>query len=99
MRFSRRDLFKSAVVASGGVATHTAFGNNATQNRGEQHAASLPPAFDALKSLGDRVKPIRPEELQARVAHAQELMTDAKPRFEALYVTPGTPLVYYTGIR
>src|SRR5580698_5583456 len=26
-------------------------------------------------------------------------MTDSEPRFEALYVTPGTTLVYYTGIR
>jgi Xaa-Pro dipeptidase len=51
-----------------------------------------------LKPLGDRVKPIRAEELQGRVAHAQQLMTDAKPRFEALYVTPSTTLVYYTGI-
>jgi Xaa-Pro dipeptidase len=51
-----------------------------------------------LKPLGDRVKPIRAEELPGRVAHAQQLMTDAKPRFEALYVTPSTTLVYYTGI-
>ena len=44
------------------------------------------------------MKPIRTEELQARIAHAQQFMTDAKPRFEALYVTPSTTLVYYTGI-
>jgi Xaa-Pro dipeptidase len=100
MNFSRRDLFKSAAVAAGGVATGTASngfaaGSQAATQSPEQ---SLPPAFDALKPLGDLVKPIRAEELQARVAHAQELMTDAKPRFEALYVTPGTTLVYYTGI-
>jgi len=100
MKFSRRDLFKSAVVAAGGVAAGTACNGfaagsqAATQSTGQ----SLPPAFDALKPLGDRVKPIRAEELQARVAHAQQLMTDAKPRFEALYVTPGTALVYYTGV-
>jgi Xaa-Pro dipeptidase len=51
-----------------------------------------------LKPLGDRVKPIRAEELQGRIAHAQQLMTDSKPRFEALCVTPSTTLVYYTGI-
>ena len=100
MKFSRRDLFKSAAVATGGVTAGTAFSGfaarsqSATQDTGQ----SLPPAFDALKPLGDRVKPIRTDELQARVTHAQQLMTDAKPRFEALYVSPGTTLVYYTGI-
>ena len=96
MKFSRRDLFKTAAVATGGVAAGTVFDRPVA---GSQSAGqSLPPAFDALKPLGDRVKPIRAEELQARVARAQQLMTDSKPRFEALYVTPGTTLVYYTGI-
>jgi len=43
------------------------------------------------------VKPIRVDELQGRIAHAQELMTNAKPRFDVLYVTPGTTLSYYVG--
>jgi Xaa-Pro dipeptidase len=101
MKFSRRDLFKSAAVATGSVAASAAFnGFAAVGPVGAAQAASqsLPPAFDSLKPLGDRVKPIRPDELQARVAHVQQLMTDSKPRFEALYVTPGTTLVYYTGI-
>jgi Xaa-Pro dipeptidase len=101
MKFSRRDLFKTAAVATGGLAAGAACNGLAaaeSQPVGQTGGQSLPPAFDALKPLGDRVKPIRPEELQARVARAQQLMTDAKPRFEALYVTPGTTLVYYTGI-
>ena len=101
MKFSRRDLFKSAAVAAGSVAAGAACNGVALGQRSPPQSPGepLPPAFDALKPLGDRVKPIRTEELQARVAHAQQLMTDAKPRFEALYVTPGTTLVYYTGIR
>jgi Xaa-Pro dipeptidase len=96
MKFSRRDLFKTAAAATGGVAAGTVFDRPVA---GSQSAGqSLPPAFDALKPLGDRVKPIPTDELQARVARAQQLMTDTKPRFEALYVTPGTTLVYYTGI-
>jgi Xaa-Pro dipeptidase len=96
MKFSRRDLFKTAAVATGGVAAGTVFDRPVA---GSQSAGqSLPPAFDTLKPLGDRVKPIPTDELQARVARAQQLMTDSKPRFEALYVTPGTTLVYYTGI-
>ena len=101
MRFSRRDLFKTAAVAGGVVAAASVFNGTAAGQRAAAPDAgqSLPPAFAALKPLGDRVKPIRAEELQARVAHAQQLMTDSKPRFEALYVTPGTTLAYYTGIR
>ena len=101
MKFSRRELIKTAAAATSGIATGTAFGGRATGQQPPAHSAaqSLPPAFDALKPLGDRVKPIRAEELQARVAHAQQLMTDSKPRFEALYITPGTTLVYYTGVR
>ena len=100
MRFSRRDLFRTAAVATGGVAAGAVFDGTATGQRAavQDTGQSLPPAFEALKPLGDRVKPIRAEELQARVAHAQQLMADAKPRFEALYVTPGTTLLYYTGI-
>src|SRR5271156_2144538 len=100
MKFSRRDLFKAAAVTTGGVAAGAGFnGTVACQRSPAQFAGeSLPAAFDALKPLGDRAKPIRAEELQARVAHAQQLMSDAKPRFEALYVTPGTTLVYYTGV-
>jgi Xaa-Pro dipeptidase len=100
MRFSRRDLFKTAAAATGGVAARALINGTAVGQRSAAQSAgdSLPPAFGALKPLGDRVMPIRAEELQARVAHAQQLMTDSKPRFEALYVAPGTTLVYYTGI-
>jgi Xaa-Pro dipeptidase len=101
MKFSRRDLFRSAAVTTGGMAAGTAFGGFAAvapATAAQTASQALPPAFDALKPLGDRVKPIRTDELQARVAHAQQLMTDSKPRFEALYVTPGTTLIYYTGI-
>ncbi len=100
MKISRRDAFKSASFALGGVAIETAFSRGAMGQRPPGHAGEqpLPPAFASLKPLGDRVKPIRAEEMRARIAHAQQLMTDAAPRFEALYVTPSTTLAYYTGI-
>ena len=100
MKISRRDVFKRASLALGGVTVGTTFGSEALRQRPTQRTAeqTLPPAFTSLKPLGDRVKPIRVEELQGRIAHAQQLMTDAKPRFEALCVTPSTTLVYYTGI-
>src|SRR6202161_4250294 len=100
MKISRRDLFRSASMASGAVLGGGLFGGftEAQDARAAHASESLPPAFDKLKPLGDRVKPITAEEFQGRVAHAQRLMNDAKPRFEALFVTPGTTLSYYTGI-
>ena len=59
----------------------------------------LPEAFSSLKPLGSRVKPIAVEEFQARIQHAQKLMTEQKPRLDALFLSPGTSLYYFTGIR
>ena len=100
MKISRRNLFKTASIASGAVLGGGLFGSLAeAQGAGAARASEqLPPAFDKLQPLGDRVKPISTPEFRGRVAHAQQLMSDAKPRFEALYVTPGTTLLYYTGI-
>jgi len=100
MNISRRDLFKSATFASGSAIANSLFeqpklGRDLEVQEPKQ---LLPPAFDKLKPLGDRVKPITAEEFQRRVARAQQLMNDAKPRFETLFVTPGTTLLYYTGI-
>lgn len=101
MKVSRRDLFKTASIVGGGMAAEVlwAHGSAGTQldRNSQAPRTALPPAFDNLKPLGDRVKPIRVDELQGRIAHAQKLMTEAKPRFDALYVTPGTTLAYYVG--
>jgi len=59
----------------------------------------LPPQFSSLKPLGDRVHPITPDEFRARLAHAQQLMSQLDPKFDALIFGPGTSLNYFTGIR
>jgi len=59
----------------------------------------LPSSFSTLKPLGDRVHPITPEEFHARLLHAQELMSQFKPKFDALLLGPDTSLYYFTGIR
>jgi Xaa-Pro dipeptidase len=97
MNISRREVLKTAWVASGTMAANSTF--RLSQQAAHNQSESLPAAFDKLKPLGDRVRPITAEELQGRMARAQQFMTDAKPPFEALFVTPGTTLVYYTGIR
>src|SRR6516162_3686920 len=101
MKVSRRELLKTASIGgacatAAAISAPLAASGHALQIW-QRTQGELPPAFDKLQPLGDRVKPIRVEELQGRIAHAQELMTNAKPRFDALYVTPATSLEYYVG--
>ena len=100
MRITRRDLFKTASIA-GGTLSANAFLSlpAAARPSAEQNQSSLPSAFDSLRPVANRVKPIRVDEFRGRIAHAQELMARSHPSFEMLYVTPGTSLRYYTGIR
>jgi Xaa-Pro dipeptidase len=73
----------------------------------EQTQAPLPESFSSLKPLGDRVRPIVPEEFHARLEHAQQLMSKAPatqgaeegPKFDALFFSAGSSLYYFTGIR
>ena len=101
MKVSRRELLKTASIGgacatAAAISAPLAASGHALQIW-QRTQGELPPAFDKLQPLDDRFKPIRVEELQGRIAHAQELMTNAKPRFDALYVTPGTSLEYYVG--
>jgi Xaa-Pro dipeptidase len=99
MKLSRRELFRTASIVSTSAIAEAAWAKTVAPVAGNLQSAhpALPPAFEKLKPLGDRVKPIRVDELQGRIARAQELMTNTKPRFDALYVTPGTTLAYYVG--
>ena len=97
MRISRRELLRTGTAAAAipaicQVARPFTAGDS-------QNQSALPPAFGVLKPLGDRVHPITVPEYQARVTKAQHLMRDAKPPISALYITPGTSLAYFTGIR
>jgi Xaa-Pro dipeptidase len=101
MTLSRRELLRTASIVGAGAASDGAWARRLAAapraNSSQAGQSALPPAFDKLQPLGDRVKPIRVDELQSRIAHAQKLMADAKPRFDLLYVTPGTTLGYYVG--
>lgn len=59
----------------------------------------IPPQFSSLKPLGDRIRPITPDEFHSRLLHAQELMSQLNPGFDALLIGPGSSLYYFTGIR
>jgi Xaa-Pro dipeptidase len=58
-----------------------------------------PASFSSLQPLGDRVHPITPDEFHRRLLRAQELMGQLNPKFDALFIGPGTSLYYFTGIR
>src|SRR5258708_6621615 len=90
---SRRQLLMGATAASALALTPAA---RATDSDG---SGGLPPAFAGLKPLGGRVHPITTDEFHGRLLHAQKLMTELEPKYDALFVAPGTSLYYFTGIR
>src|SRR5437899_5876352 len=90
---SRRTFLKSTAAASVlGMA-------RPADSCPEDGTGALPEAFSALKPLGSRVHPITAEEYRARLQYAQKLMTELEPKYDALFVAPGTSLCYFTGIR
>jgi Xaa-Pro dipeptidase len=92
-RASRRSFLRSTAVAS-------AFALGPIANAAAEDAAeTLPPVFSGLKPLGSRVHPITAEEFHERLRHAQRLMSEIAPKFDALFFAPGTSLYYFTGIR
>src|ERR1700740_1389323 len=84
---SRRRFLQSSAAASTIALASTA-----------QAQTQQPAGFSKLKPLGDRVYPITADEFHARLLHAQELMSQLDPKFDALLIGPGTSLYYFTGI-
>ena len=97
MAISRRALLKKSLQAGALASSASALPPLAAQETRE--APALPSAFEQLKPIRERIRPITPEEFQLRIEHARRLMTEAKPAFSALYLTPGTSLYYFSGIR
>jgi len=61
-----------------------------------QGAGSEPPSIAALLSMRDQAKPITAEERRGRIEKARRLMAERK--IDALMLTGGTSLVYFSGI-
>src|SRR6266478_3928024 len=101
-RFRRQFLQTAGLLSSAALAPRIA-------GVYSDDSQSPPPAFYALKSLGDRVRPITADEFRQRIEHVQRLMADAPPapsgsplqagKYDALFFAPGTSLYYFTGIR
>jgi Xaa-Pro dipeptidase len=62
-----------------------------------QSEASLPPSLAALKPMREGVTPISADERRGRIEKARRLMSENN--IDALLVTGGTSLVYFTGIQ
>lgn len=86
---------QSGAAAAAGVAVSAALN---TARAAEQEDKALPAAFDSLKPLGDRVKPITTEEYKSRFEKAQKLLSESKAKNSVLMVTPTPSLYYFTGI-
>lgn len=98
MRISRRTFVTTGAGAwAAGVIAPGAAGA-ATAATAAPQETKLPPAFDSLRPLGDRIRPITADEYRGRIARAQQLMADAKPDYSALCVAPGSSMVYFAGI-
>lgn len=102
MDHSRREILKrgfqfTVAAGSAGAFASGPAGAEATLQQPDRRALSQ--AFEKLKPLGERVKPITVDEMKGRVASAQKLMTDAKPQYSALFMAPGSSMYYYSGIR
>lgn len=63
----------------------------------EGSEGTLPPSIAVLTSMRDQARPISADERRARIEKARRLMGEEK--MQALILTPGTSLTYFTNIR
>jgi len=63
----------------------------------QQSAEALPPSLAALTSMRSDARPITSDERRARIEKARRLM--AQEKIDALILSGGTSLVYFTNIR
>jgi Xaa-Pro dipeptidase len=70
---------------------------SAQRGRAAAPAGPLLPSIAALTSMRDRATPITNDERRARIEKARRLMADHK--LDAILLTGGTSLVYFTGLR
>lgn len=89
---SRRTFITSGTLVAGGLASTLP---SWTGEAGAQGA--LPPSIASLASMRGQVTPISRDERKGRVEKARRLMAEHK--IDALMLTGGTSLVYFSGIQ
>ena len=88
---SRRRFVQTSSLALTGTACGVAKGSEGGG------ASDLPPSIAALTSMKDQATPISVDEREARLEKARRLM--AEQRIDALMLTGGTSMVYFTGMQ
>jgi Xaa-Pro dipeptidase len=86
--FNRRSFLKLGSIAAGATVLPDV--------AAAQSDASLPPSIAALKPMREGVAPISADERRQRIEKARRLM--AQNKIDALMLTGGTSLVYFSGI-
>src|SRR6185369_16653544 len=89
---SRRDFLKSS-LKTGAVATASLA---ASTSLVAEDRKPLPPSIAELKSMKSLARPITADERRSRIARARELMAESK--LDAIVISPGTSLVYFSDI-
>ena len=94
MGYSRRRWMQTSAAGAAAAAF-----TSLAPEPAEAQQAQLPESFSQLQPVRDRIRPITVDEFRERIARAQQLMTDSRPPWAALYVTPGSTQYYFTGLR
>ncbi|HEX4769218.1 MAG TPA: Xaa-Pro peptidase family protein [Bryobacteraceae bacterium] len=87
---SRRMILRGAGIGAGFVAA-------GQPGQADQTPAAVAPSISKLTSMREQVTPITINERAARIARAQQLMAGLK--IDAILLTGGTSLAYFTGVR
>ena len=96
--FSRRFFLSSSAALLVVTRAPRVFARGA--QRAQREAAEstpLPPSIGALTSMRDQARPITNEERLKRIARAKELLAQSK--IDALMLTGGTSMAYFTNMR
>ena len=83
-------------IASSSVAASAALVAGCAEAADADAAEDLPPAIKALTSMRSQATPISADERRGRIEKARGLMRDN--RIDALMLTGGTSMVYFTGM-
>lgn len=93
---SRRTLLRlSSIGAIGACAPRVVSAQRPASPAAQ--AADVPAAIASLKSLKDQARPFTVDEQRARIDKAKKLMAESK--IDAIMLTGGTSLIYFSGIR
>ncbi|HEY1423176.1 MAG TPA: Xaa-Pro peptidase family protein [Candidatus Acidoferrum sp.] len=87
-RPSRRKILQTASLLAGSVPA-----------RGLLSALDRNIVSESFETITKHAVPITSDEYQARIARAQQLLSEQSPNLDGLFLAPGSSLYYFTGVR